>query len=63
MNINVQINLTPDETLGMNSDDAAAAVISALGGDDTKDMCRVQISQMGSAGSVPVAPTIPPPVG
>ena len=60
MNIRVMIDLGPGDTLGMDSVEAAEAILGAVGGDINKDICSVQLSQMGQAGNLPVPPVPTP---
>lgn len=59
MYINVQISLGPDEFAGDlsgNATELAEAILEAVGGDSTKDVVNVSISDSGSAGSVQMVP-------
>jgi hypothetical protein len=58
MQVSVNIMLGPEETLDMNADEIAAAVLNGLGGDPSKDMVSSVVSQQPSTG---FAGTMPPP--
>jgi hypothetical protein len=59
----MQINVTvysEKESFTMSADEAAAAVLTALGGDPTKDSCSVTLSwtpETGAAGTISGLPT------
>jgi len=59
VNINVQIQLGVNEyaaDLAGNSTELAQKILTAVGGDEEKDMVSVQISDSGQAGSMPGMP-------
>lgn len=68
MNINVQIQLGPNESasdLSGNATELAEKILDAVGGDADTDVVYVSINDSGSAGSVPMPmlpPTLPVPV-
>jgi hypothetical protein len=56
MNVSCTIQMTAGESFGQSADQAAAAVLEALGGDPKDDQCTVTVvstPEMGSAGSQP----------
>ena len=62
MQINVNISLPAGESssdLAGNSEELADAIMTAVGGDKTKDYCTVYISDAGNVGVDPINP--PPP--
>lgn len=67
MRINCNIMLDPGETFAPTSDEAATAVLTALGGDTASDYCTVYVQSppdSGQAGTLPaVEPVVltPPP--
>jgi len=67
MQVFAQITLTADEQPTLTADEAAAAILTALGGDDTKDFVQVTANRpavSGSAGANPnpgPGPAIMPP--
>jgi len=71
MQVFAQITLAPDEQPTLTADDAAAAILAALNGDETNDFVQVTASRppvSGSAGSNPnvapamAGPPMPPPI-
>jgi len=59
VNINVQIQLGVNEyaaDLAGNSTELAQKILTAVGGDEEKDMVSVQINDSGQAGSMPGMP-------
>jgi hypothetical protein len=67
MHFIVHVNLGDDETLAYAPDAAAMQVLTALGGNPTKDYCVVQInhplppappSEQGEAGTPPPAQAV-----
>lgn len=67
MQVSVSITLTPEELysekLSGNAAELASAVLKAVGGDEEIDVCNVNISDSGSAGTwaMTPAPISPPP--
>lgn len=63
MQINVGINLAQDDTLKGTPDELAAKVLKAVGGDESKDYCTINVMQAppqpGAAGTLP-EPVMPP---
>jgi hypothetical protein len=55
MRIDATVQLESSETLPMTPDEAATAIIKALKGDESVDVCYVETRHLniGSAGSVP----------
>ena len=54
MQINVTISLAPDEFAGDlagNATELADQILKAVGADEAKDGCHVQINDAGSAGT------------
>jgi len=59
MHIQANITLVEGDTLPGTPAECAAKILTALGGDDTKDICNVVMNSTGSAGNIP-APMPPP---
>jgi hypothetical protein len=57
MQIQVNVTITSDDQWTMSGDEAAAAVLDALGGDPDKDLCSVMVHGSGQAGTQPAPPT------
>jgi hypothetical protein len=61
MNVSCQIMFPAGESPPAdmpNSMDLAAAILVAVGGDPAKDICHVQINDVGNAGLPPAAPAV-----
>lgn len=59
MQITVSVQLAKGENLNdMSQDEAASAIINALGGDEAKDFCTVHVAfpEPGAAGTPPPPP-------
>lgn len=63
MNINVTVNLGPEDGAKDGPEEMADAILKACKGDKNKDMCFVQITGNGSVGPMAPAPPVtePPP--
>lgn len=65
MGFQASTTITTDSGFGMTSDEAAAAILAALGGDPSKDhaLVTVQVPTVsGSAGTLPPPPEPDPPL-
>jgi hypothetical protein len=58
MQIHVHIDLAPGDEYTMTSNEAAEAVLKALGADESKDHCDVTAVASGSAGTAPAVPVV-----
>jgi len=61
MQVTTTIQLSRGDTFDLTSDEAADAVLKALGGDEDKDGCVINIlaeSEQGQAGTVPSPPVM-----
>lgn len=57
MNISVTITLGPtDDPADLGPAEIAAAVLAAVGGSESTDMCTVNISGSATVGSIPPPP-------
>jgi hypothetical protein len=63
MFVNVSISLSSGETASGSANEIAQQVLTAIGGDPSKDVVNVQINDTGSAGQIapPPSPSEPPP--
>ena len=59
MFIQVTISIAEGDTNPGTPAECADKVLTALGGDATKDICNVSMSATGSAGNVPAPASIP----
>lgn len=57
MHIQATITYAPDDQPTMSTTEIADALFKAMGADENKDTCTVQVSQSGTTGAV----TPPPP--
>jgi len=57
MNVSVSINLMEGDEWTLTPNEAADAILKALGGDEKKDMVSVNVSGSGTAGSTGLPPT------
>lgn len=60
MQIYVTVNLAPSDEFAMTSEEAATAVLAALGGDVATDSCSVQLSVPPAVVGVDAVPAAPP---
>jgi len=61
MQVFAQITLDPDEQPDLTADAAAAAILTALGGDETTDFVQVTAARPAVSGTAGVAPGGPAP--
>lgn len=64
MNVNLVINLAPDEQagdLGKTANEIAEGLLTLLNGDPAKDVFIVNIQDMGLAGATAPVPPLSPP--
>lgn len=57
LQIMVNVAITDDDNYSLTLDEAASAVLTALGGDPAKDVCRISV--MGNAAVGPPEATAP----
>lgn len=62
MQVITNVTLADGDRFGMTTEEAAKAVLAALGGDLDKDSCQLTVmAPTGSVGMPPTAPVLPPP--
>jgi len=59
MHIHVTITYAPDDQPTMSTSEIADAMFAAMGADEDKDTCYVQVNQTGSIGAQTPPPTPP----
>lgn len=66
MQIMVNVTITDDDNYSLTLDEAASAVLAALGGDPAKDVCRISVMGNAAVGPPQANPAMtgmmPPPV-
>jgi len=60
MHIQATITYAPDDQPSMSTTEIVDALFAAMGADEDKDTCQVQVSQTGSAGAL-TPPVLPAP--
>lgn len=58
MQIQTTINLSQDDTYDLTTQEAADAILKALGGDEDVDYCVVNVHLFAPPGEVGVPPTL-----